>query len=97
MATEKQAAYEIGFYFNQSKNIQVIHDLRIEINGRVAQIDHVLINRGLEVYVLQTKTFNSALTINDRGKFSTIAEGRMIGIASPIQQNARHIAGRFQL
>ena len=40
VATEKQAAYEIDFYFGPSKNVIVIHDLRLEVNGRVAQIDH---------------------------------------------------------
>lgn len=90
--TEKQAAYEIDFYFAPSKKISVIHDLRLKINGRVAQIDHLLINRGLEVYVLETKTFNSGLTINERGEFSTMIAGKMMGIESPVEQNARHIA-----
>ena len=90
--TEKQAAYEIDFYFGSSKNISVIHDLRLKINGRVAQIDHLLINRGLEVYALETKTFNSGLTINDRGEFATMIAGKMTGISSPVEQNARHVA-----
>lgn len=92
VATEAQVAYEIGFYFGQTKNIVVIHDLRLEINGRVAQIDHLLINRCLEVYVLETKTFGSGLSVNEAGKFSTSHEGREIGIPSPIEQNQRHIS-----
>ena len=92
IATEKQAAYEIDFYFAPSKNIFVIHDLRLEVNGRVAQIDHVLMNRGFEVYVLETKTFNSGLSINERGEFSTFYDGKEVGIPSPIEQNARHIS-----
>jgi len=92
IATEKQAAYEIDFYFGPSKNLIVLHDLRLEVNGRVAQIDHILMNRGFEVYVLETKTFSSGLVINERGEFSTFFDGRQVGIPSPIEQNARHVA-----
>ena len=90
--TEKEAAYEIDFHFGATKNLMVIHDLRIEVNGRVAQIDHLLINRLCQVYVLETKTFGSGLSINDKGEFSTTYDGRRYGIPSPIEQNARHIS-----
>lgn len=89
--TEKEAAYEIDFHFGATKNLMVLHDLRIDVNGRVAQIDHLLINRLCQVYVLETKTFGSGLSINDKGEFSTTYDGRKIGIPSPIEQNARHI------
>jgi hypothetical protein len=92
MATERQAAFEIDFYAAPSKNLFVIHDLRLEIGGRVAQIDHLLMNRAFEVFVLETKTFSTGLSINDRGEFSTFYEGKEVGIPSPIEQNARHIS-----
>lgn len=92
IATEKQAAFEIDFYAAPSKNLFVIHDLRLEINGRVAQIDHLLMNRALEVFVLETKTFSTGLSINERGEFSTFYEGKEVGIPSPVEQNARHIS-----
>jgi len=92
IATEKQAAFEIDFYAAPSKNLFVIHDLRLEIGGRVAQIDHLLMNRAFEVFVLETKTFSTGLSINDRGEFSTIYDGREVGIPSPVEQNARHIS-----
>jgi len=90
--TERQAAYEIDFYAARSKNLFVIHDLRLEISGRVAQIDHLLMNRAFEVFVLETKTYGTGLSINERGEFSTVHEGRTIGIPSPVEQNARHIS-----
>lgn len=92
IATEKEAAFEIDFYAAPSKNLFVIHDLRLEISGRVAQIDHLLMNRAFEVFVLETKTFSTGLSINDRGEFSTFYDGREVGIPSPIEQNARHIS-----
>jgi hypothetical protein len=70
----------------------VIHDLRLEVGGRVAQIDHVLMNRAFEVFVLETKTYGTGLSINERGEFSTIYDGKEVGIPSPVEQNARHIS-----
>ncbi|WHZ18689.1 MAG: hypothetical protein OJF55_000838 [Rhodanobacteraceae bacterium] len=45
---EADSAYQIDFHFGQSPNRAVIHDLRLEHNGRVAQIDHLIINRRLD-------------------------------------------------
>lgn len=92
IATEKQAAYDINFYFGQSKNVIVLHDLRLQVNGRVAQIDHLLMNRAFDVFVLETKTYSTGLSINENGEFSTSYDGRDVGISSPIEQNNRHIA-----
>ncbi len=49
---EKESAYLIDFDFGKSPNWAVLHDLQLEHGGRTAQIDHVLINRLLQVYVL---------------------------------------------
>ena len=52
MAGEKEAAYNIDFHYGEHKeNWAVIHDLRVEYQGSTAQIDHLLINRFLEIYL----------------------------------------------
>ncbi|MBW2187882.1 MAG: NERD domain-containing protein [Deltaproteobacteria bacterium] len=51
---EKNSAYFLDFEWGNSPNWGIIHDLRIEHEGRIAQIDHLLINRYLEIYVLET-------------------------------------------
>lgn len=89
---ERESAYDIDFYSGASKNRIVIHDLRIEHNGRVAQIDHLVLNRLLEVYVLETKHFSEGLSINEQGEFSIWFGGKPRGIPSPLEQNERHIA-----
>lgn len=89
---ERESAYDIDFYSGASKNRIVIHDLRIEHNGRVAQIDHLVLNRLLEVYVLETKHFTEGVSINDEGEFSIWFAGKPRGIPSPLEQNERHIA-----
>lgn len=87
---EQDSAYFLDFAYGKSKNIAVIHDLRIEWQGRVAQIDHLLINRLLEIFVLETKNFFGDLRINDHGEFSVAYSKNTYGIESPIEQNRRH-------
>lgn len=91
-AQEKDAAYHLDFRFRDTRNWMVIHDLRLEINGRVARIDHVLINRFLEVYVLESKYFRGNVVINEHGEFTVWYGKRAFGIPSPIEQNRRHVA-----
>ena len=88
---EQDSAYYIDFQLNSSKNWAVIHDLRIEFNGFAAQIDHLLINRFLEFYVLETKNFSNGLKINYNGEFLAWYKGKYHSIESPIEQNNRHI------
>jgi hypothetical protein len=88
---EKDSAYYIDFYFKNSKNWAVIHDLRLEHNDQVAQIDHLLINRLFDIYVLESKNFSYKLKITPEGEFETYYGKEYFGIPSPIEQNKRHI------
>ncbi len=88
---EKDAAYFINFYYKHSTNWAVIHDLRIKHKGEVAQIDHILINRLFDFYILESKYFRDKLQINEKGEFTAIYENKKIGIESPLEQNERHI------
>jgi hypothetical protein len=69
----------------------VIHDLRLEHKGKVAQIDHLLINRFFDMYVLESKNYSYKLKITPGGEFETYYGKEYIGIPSPIEQNKRHI------
>jgi len=91
---EKEAAYLIDFDFKTSKNTMVIHDLRLKVNNRVAQIDHLLIHRTLNVFVLETKWFHSKIRITEDGDFLRWVDRtkRYVGMESPFAQNERHIA-----
>ncbi len=89
---ERDSAYYINFYYGDSRRWIVIHDLRIELNGRSAQIDHILINRLFDVYVLESKCYGYGLRITDTGEFEVCCDKRYVGIPSPIEQNKRHIA-----
>ena len=87
---EKDSAYYIDFYFGDSKNWAVIHDLRLEHKGQAAQIDHLLMNRFFDIYVLESKNYSYKLKINPDGEFEAYYEKRYTGISSPIEQNKRH-------
>lgn len=90
---EQEAAYEIDFHFGESANWAVLHDLRIETEQRVAQIDHLLINRLLEVWVCETKLMSGGLAINEYGECTTFLKGNLPqAIASPFEQNRKHCA-----
>lgn len=91
---EQEAAYLINFDLEKSQNTVVIHDLRLEINGRVAQIDHLLIHRTLNVFVLETKHLHAGMRITETGEFESWNAFKKCyeGMASPLAQNERHIA-----
>ena len=88
---EDDSAYYINFYFGDSKRWIVIHDLRIEFGGKTAQIDHLLINRLFDIYILESKNYRYGIKITTNGEFEAYYRERYIGIPSPIEQNRRHI------
>lgn len=73
-----------------------LHDIRLEYNDYVAQLDFVIITNKF-IYVLETKKLNGDIEITRDGDFiRTIKSysGKTIkreGIYSPISQNERHI------
>lgn len=90
---EQESAYHIDFDFRDSEITSVIHDLRLEWHGRVAQIDHLVIHRTHKFYVLETKSFSNGLKITDEGEFLRWNDWKKNyeGMASPIEQNRRHV------
>lgn len=91
---EREAAYQIDFHFERSKNNAVIHDLRIEQGGRVAQIDHLILTRSMDCYVLESKHLHAGIKITEEGEFLRWDDYRRtyVGMESPLLQNERHIA-----
>jgi len=88
---EKAAAYQIDFHLKKSENWAVLHDIRFEYGGRVAQIDHLLINRLMEIWVCESKYWANGISINEYGEFTSFYGNREIGIASPLEQNRNHV------
>ena len=88
---EDSSAYFIDFRSRDSRNTAIIHDLRLEYRGFVAQIDHLLINRLLEIYVLESKNYYYGVKITPEGEFLVWNGKTYLAIESPIEQNKRHI------
>jgi len=88
---EDSSAYYIDFRSRDSRNTAIIHDLRIEYRGFVAQIDHLLINRLLDIYVLESKNYYYGVKITPEGEFLVWNGRTYFAIESPIEQNKRHI------
>jgi hypothetical protein len=89
---EEESAYEMKVHRGESKNWMIIHDLRIEHGDLVAQIDHLIINRWLEMWVCESKHFSKGIEINEYGEFSAFDfDGKPYGVPSPIEQNNKHI------
>lgn len=88
---EQNSAYYLDFSYKGSLNWALIHDLRIEHRGRVAQIDHLLINRFLDVYVLESKNYYYGIKITEEGEFLVWSGKGYQAIESPFEQNQRHI------
>ncbi len=66
---EREAAYLIDFDFKSSPRTMVLHDLRLDVNGRVAQIDHILIHWTLNVFVLENQMLPCGFKITEMGSF----------------------------
>lgn len=87
---ERDSAHYLDSYFKTSENHVVLHDLRFVLDGEVAQIDHLVINRGLGMYLVETKNYAGNLVINDHGEFTVEYDDVQFGIESPIEQSHRH-------
>lgn len=83
---EKEAAYHINFYYENTKNWAVIHDLRLEVDGYSAQIDHLLIDRFLEVMFVKASSFAKALASTNMANFTPLPQ-KANPTASPRQLN----------
>ena len=93
---EREAAYYIGFDLKASPNWMVIHDLRLEWEGRVAQIDHLLINRLLKMYVVESKNLKTKVRYQNGG-WERLNGREWEGFPCPVEQNRRHISVLKQL
>lgn len=88
---EQNSAYYLDFRYKDSPNWMLIHDLRLEHKGRTAQLDHVLINRYLDIYVLESKNYYYGVKIAEEGEFLVWDGKGYQAIESPYEQNRRHI------
>jgi len=84
---EKDNAYYLNFYDND--RFILLHDIRLEYNGKVAQIDHILITL-IDIVVLESKSFKGVLTINSDGSLTVNYTKFKKTFPNPVEQTKRH-------
>ena len=87
---EEEAAFYLNSYFKGGENHVLLHDLRVVVDGDVAQIDHLIINRTGHMFLLETKNFAANIEINAYGEFTAVYDQDRFGIPSPLEQSLRH-------
>lgn len=87
---ERDSAYFLDQYFKGGENHVLVHDLRLVFEGDVAQIDHLIINRGTGIYLIETKNYAGNVLINEHGEFTVEYDEDRFGIPSPVEQSRRH-------
>ena len=85
------AAHLFNFYCADSPQWAVIHDLRIELNGVATRIDHTLINRRFDIYLLDSKNYCYNLKIAADGEFLAFDGRKYHAVDSPIEENHKRI------
>jgi hypothetical protein len=87
---EEDSAYYLNQYFKDGENHVLLHDLRFEFEGDIAQIDHLAINRLGIFYLIETKNYAGNVVINSHGEFTVQYDDDHFGVPSPIEQSRRH-------
>ena len=88
---ERDAEYEIEFYAHNRSDVATMHGLRIEYNGRTAAIDHLIMNRRLQVWLCESKSVSEAVHITEHGEWWMSYQGVRQEMPSPIEQNKHHV------
>ncbi|MGL4572043.1 MAG: NERD domain-containing protein [Clostridium sp.] len=90
---EKNTDYELK---NSFIPMLILHDIRLEREDYVAQMDYILITKYF-IMILETKKLSGDISINESGEFVRSFKSKFgkvykrEGIYSPVTQNERHI------
>jgi hypothetical protein len=87
---EQAAAFYLDGHYKDAQNNVLLHDLRLVVDGEVAQIDHLVINRTGYMVLIETKNYSGDLEVNAHGEFTVRYGQDRYGIASPFEQSRRH-------
>lgn len=89
-AGEREAAHFLRREFGESPRTGMLHDLRLELDGEVAQIDHLVIHRyQATAWVCETKNYAGRLTCDEHGDWTVWIRGKPRDIPSPVNQARR--------
>lgn len=85
---ESQMAHYLMRAYGESNDIHVINDLRLEVNGDAAQIDHLIIHR-FGFILVESKSVSGQISINSNSEWARQYSDNIKGMSSPIMQAQR--------
>ena len=85
---ERQMAHYLDRHFLEHKRLHVLHDVRIEHDGEVAQMDHVIVHR-FGIAIVESKSVSTSVRINASDEWERQWGGRWRGMPDPILQGER--------
>lgn len=85
---EKQAAHYLDRYFGPRDEFYLLHDLRLEHDGDVAQIDHLVLHP-YGAAIVESKSVSTAVRINARGEWERRKPSGWAGMPNPLLQAER--------
>ena len=81
----------INFYCEECPDWAIIHDLKIESNGFAAHIDHLLINKFLDIHLFESRNYNDNIKITADGEFMVFDGCQYQSVNSPLEENEKRI------
>ena len=82
---EEQMAFYLRRFFGVSTDVDVLNYLRIDLNGEVAQMDHLVLHP-FGLLIVESKSVSDGVQIMDDGQWMRWFNGKPSGMASPITQ-----------
>lgn len=82
---EKQMAFYLRRFFGSSADVDVLNYLRIDLNGEVAQMDHLVLHP-FGLLIVESKSVSDGVQITDDGQWMRWFNRKPSGMASPITQ-----------
>ena len=84
-------AHFINFYCEECPDWAIIHDLKIESNGFAVHIDHLLINKYLDLHLFESRNYNDNIKITANGEFLVFDGNQYQAVNSPLEENEKRI------
>ena len=82
---EEQMAFYLRRFFVSSADVDVLNYLRIDLNGEVGQMDHLVLHP-FGLLIVESKSVSDGVQITDDGQWMRWFNRKPSGMASPITQ-----------
>ena len=82
---EEQMAFYLRRFFGSSADVDVLNYLRIDLNGEVAQMDHLVLHP-FGLLIVESKSVSDGVQITDDGQWLRWFNKIPSGMASPVTQ-----------